>query len=100
MGSNQPVLLVCSRPHKDEAYFRNVHQWGADPKVRATGLIDFDKRRDRFDADAADRLFAAEARVPIVLEPPGPTPEPERAKSNLLADLLGDTVDLVDHLTG
>jgi hypothetical protein len=84
MGSNQPVLLVCSRPHKDEAYFRNVQQWGAEPKVRATGLIDFDKRRDRFDAHAANRLFAAEARVPIVLDPPGPTSEPERAKSNLM----------------
>jgi len=84
MGSNQPVLLVCSRPLKDEAYFRNVQQWGADPKVRATGLIDFDKRRDRFDAEAASRLFAAEARDPIVLEPPGPLPEPESTKSNLL----------------
>jgi hypothetical protein len=84
LGGNQPVLLVCSRPKSDEAYFRDVHQWASDPKTRATGLADFDKRRDRFDADAAGRLFTAEARVPIVLEPPGPLPRPETAKSNLL----------------
>src|SRR4051812_40693509 len=84
VGGNQPVLLVCSRPSKDEVYFRNVQQWAADPQARATGLIDFDKRRDRFDAEAADRLFTVEAREPIVLEPPGPIIETERAKSNLL----------------
>lgn len=84
MSSNQPVLLVCSRPRTDEAYFRNVQQWGEDPKVRATGLVDFNKRTDRFDASAASRLFATESRVPIVLEPPGPVPATETAKSNLL----------------
>jgi hypothetical protein len=84
LGGNQPVLLVCSRPSKDEAYFRNVQQWVSDPKTRASGLIEFDKRRDRFDATAADRLFAVEARVPVVLEPPGPMLTPETAKSNLL----------------
>lgn len=84
LGGNQPVLLVCSRPSKGEAYFRNVQQWVSDSKTRASGLIDFDKRRDRFDAGAADRLFAVEARVPIVLEPPGPVLTPETAKSNLL----------------
>jgi hypothetical protein len=84
LGGNQPVLLVCSRPKTNEAYFRDVHQWASDSKTRAKGLVDFDKARDRFDADAADRLFAAEARVPIVLEPPGPLPHPEVAKSNLL----------------
>ena len=84
LGGNQPVLLVCSRPSKGEAYFRNVQQWASDRKARASGLIDFDKRRDRFDAEAADRLFAVEARVPLVLEPPGPVLTPEIAKSNLL----------------
>jgi hypothetical protein len=84
LGGNQPVLLVCSRPSKGEAYFRNVQQWASDRKARASGLIDFDKRRDRFDAAAADRLFAVEARVPLVLEPPGPVLTPETAKSNLL----------------
>jgi hypothetical protein len=26
LGSDRPVLLVCSRPRTDEAYFRNVQQ--------------------------------------------------------------------------
>lgn len=84
LGGNQPVLLVCSRPTRGEAYFRNVQQWAADPQARASGLIDFDKRRDRFDVSAADRLFAVEAREPVILEPPGPIGTTERAKSNLL----------------
>jgi hypothetical protein len=78
------VLLVCSRPSKGEAYFRNVQQWASDRNARASGLIDFDKRRDRFDAAATDRLFAVEARAPIVPEPPGAVLTPETAKSNLL----------------
>jgi hypothetical protein len=84
VGGNQPVLLICSRPATGEAYFRNVQQWASDPKARASGLIDFDKRRDGFDISAADRLFAVEARVPIVFEPPGPVLTPESAKANLL----------------
>src|SRR3954447_14540439 len=80
VGGNQPVLLVCSRPSKGEAYFRNIQQWAKDPRARASGLIDFDKRRDRFDGSAADRLFTVEARVPVVVEPPGPILETERAK--------------------
>jgi hypothetical protein len=84
LGSNQPVLLVCSRPKTGEAYFRNVQEWAKDPARRATGLIDFDKRRDRFDASATVRFFALEARVPVVVEPPGPLPEPEQVLTNLL----------------
>jgi hypothetical protein len=84
LGGNQPVLLVCSRPRSDEAYFRNVQQWASDPQARATGLIDFDKHRDRFDTDAADRLFTVEAREPLVLEPPGPIIKSESVKSNLM----------------
>lgn len=84
IGGNQPVLLVCSRPSKGEAYFRNVQQWARDPEARASGLIDFDKRRDRFDGYATDRLFVVEARDPVVVEPPGPIRAPERVKSNLL----------------
>jgi hypothetical protein len=85
MSSNQPVLLVVSRPRTNEAYFRNVQQWCSDPKVRATGLVDFNKQTDRFDASAASRLFASEARVEIVLEPPlVHCRVRRRSKSNLL----------------
>lgn len=84
LASNQPVLLVCSRPKTQEAYFRNLQDWARDAARRATGLIDFDKRRDRFDGTAAARLFDLDAREPLVVEPPGPLPEPERAHTNLL----------------
>ena len=45
-GSNQPVILVCSRPKTGEAYWRNVQEWASDPARRASGLVDFDKTRD------------------------------------------------------
>lgn len=84
LGSNQPVILVCSRPKNDEAYWRNVQEWASDPARRATGLIDFDKTRDRFDRDAAARFFVLDSRDGASTEPPGPEPHSERLKSNLM----------------
>lgn len=83
-GSNQPVILVCSRPRTGEAYWRNVQDWASDPARRASGLIDFDKDRDRFDRDAAARFFVLESREGATTEPPGPERQPERQKTNLL----------------
>jgi len=84
LSSNQPVLLVCSRPRTGEAYWRNIQEWVSDPKRRASGLIDFDKKRDRFDADAGTRFFSLEARELASIDPPGPEPRPEKLKTNLL----------------
>jgi Domain of unknown function (DUF4365) len=84
MSSNQPVLLVCARPKKGEAYWRNVQEWAVDPKRRAKGLIDFDKRRDSFDASAAARFFSLDAKDGAAVEPPGPEPRSEPVKSNLM----------------
>jgi hypothetical protein len=83
-GSNQPVILVCSRPKTDEAYWRNVQEWASDPARRASGLVDFDKSRDRFDQDAAGRFFVLESRDGAITEPPGPEQRPERLKTNLM----------------
>jgi hypothetical protein len=47
-------------------------------------LIDFDKRRDRFDVSATARFFALEARDLVVVEPPAPLPVPESVLTNLL----------------
>jgi len=82
--SNQPVVLVCSRPRTSEAYWRNVQEWASDPARRATGLVDFDKTRDRFDPDAAVRFFTLESREGVSTEPPGPEARSERLKTNLL----------------
>lgn len=84
LGSNQPVLLVCSRPKTSEAYWRNVQQWASDPERRASGLVDFDKHRDVLDASASARFFSLEVRNGSVLEPPGPQPHAEQLKTNLL----------------
>ncbi len=90
LDSNQPVLLVCSRPRTGEASWRNVQEWARDPETRASGLVEFDKRRDVFDASAAARFFSLEAREVVTLGPPGPERHPERLKSNLLP-VLWDT---------
>lgn len=84
IGSNQPVILVCSRPKSDEAYWRDVQDWASDPARRATGLIDFDKTRDRLDRDAAARFFVLDSRSGTTTEPPGPERRSERLKTNLL----------------
>lgn len=84
LSSNQPVLVVCVRARTEEAYWRNIQEWAKDPKVRASGLIDFDKRRDVFNVSAAARFFVVQARDVLMAEPPGPDSHPERAKINLL----------------
>ena len=85
LGSNQPVLLVCSRPQDDEIYWRNVQEWARDPRRRATGLISFDKSKHAFDREAGSRLFSLEtSEGPAVVYPPGPLPHPEVLLSNLL----------------
>lgn len=38
IGSNQPVILVCSRPKAGEVYWRNVQDWASDPARRAATL--------------------------------------------------------------
>ena len=84
LGSNQPILLVCSRPRTGEAYFRNVQEWAKDPARRASGLIDFDKHRDRFDVSATARFFVLDARDPLTVDPPGPLPVAEQVLTNML----------------
>lgn len=94
LDSNQPVLLVCARPKNREAYWRNVQEWAADPKRRATRLIEFDKKRDLFDEGARHRFFSLVADEGALLEPPGPEPRPESAKASIMPVRFD-----VDHLS-
>lgn len=57
MQADVPVLLVCSHPKRDEAWFADVKAWFADPARRASGRIDFDKDSQRFDISAAAVLL-------------------------------------------
>jgi single-strand DNA-binding protein len=82
LSSNQPVLLICSRP--GEAYWRSVQEWARDPKARAKGYLRFDKVQDRFDASAAARLFDLKAASTDWVEPPGPPRVAEKLLTNLM----------------
>ena len=57
MSADVPVLLICSHPQTGEAWWMHVQGWFSDPAHRASGRIDFDKRTQRFDTDAAHRLL-------------------------------------------
>ncbi|MFI9412856.1 DUF4365 domain-containing protein [Nocardia gamkensis] len=57
MSADNPVVLVCSHPQTGEAWWMHIQNWFADPGHRASGRIDFDKRTQRFDQDAAHRLL-------------------------------------------
>jgi hypothetical protein len=83
-SSNQPVLLICSRPDAPDCYWRSVQEWGADPAVRHRRRVDFDKERDRFDVSARDALFDLKASAEDRLEPPSAPRVPEQLLTNLM----------------
>ncbi len=66
--SNLPVVLICVRSGTDEAWFKCVTEYFADPDVRAERRVAFDKQADRFDEDAAaalrDMALPPDAGVP------------------------------------
>ena len=84
LSSNQPVLLICSRPATGDVYWRSVQEWVSDPIERAKGYIRFDKERDRFDAGVASALFDLKATGGDRIEPAGPLPLPEAVTTNLM----------------
>ena len=56
LRGNTPVILVYSKPRDNEAYWVSIKDYFADPKVRATRKIRFNKRTDRFDVSARPAL--------------------------------------------
>jgi hypothetical protein len=84
LDGNAPVLLVCSHPSTDEAWWVSIKDYFADPSRRASRRVHFDKRTMRFDAGAAPALFdlAMPAESGLYLPPP---PHREQLTSNLLA---------------
>lgn len=81
MRADLPVILVCSHPETEEAWWRNVTEWAGDPERRASRRIHFDKQRDRFDESAAaelTRLGVADAPRIIV----------QRTQERLVSNLL------------
>jgi hypothetical protein len=84
LQGNAPVILIVSRPDKDEAYWIAAKEYFRDPAARVNARVRFDKRDDRFDMGAyASLLKAASPRASgVYLAPPV---KREELISNLLA---------------
>lgn len=83
MEGNAPVILVCSRPSSDEAYFVSVKDYFRDAAMRASRRIRFDKTRDRFSIEARQTLIdiAVPRERGLYFAPP---PKQEHLVLNLL----------------
>lgn len=84
MSGNAPVLLICSRPRTDEAYWVPVKDYFREPAVRKSRKVIFDKKRDRFDATVRERVFEL-AAAPLSGLYTAPPPKQEHLYTNLLA---------------
>lgn len=78
-----PVILVCSHPKANEAWWVHVQGYFADPARRADRRVDFAKATMAFDGDICDRRFA-------VADPHGHahTPIAEHRAETLVSNLL------------
>jgi hypothetical protein len=83
MRGNAPVILVVTRPNRDEAYWVSVKDYFRDPTVRQTRKVRFDKCRHRFDEGCKGDLIglAVPNDAGIYL---APLPRRELLYSNLL----------------
>src|SRR5579872_6507185 len=57
MGGNAPVILVCSRPKTNEAYWISVKDYFRELATRKSRKITFDKSANRFDVIAKEALL-------------------------------------------
>lgn len=83
LSGNAPVILVVSRPHTEEIYWKPLKQWFADSAVRATRKVRFHKIHDRFDKSCADALVALASPFAAGLYR-APPPKEEKLLTNLL----------------
>lgn len=83
LGGNTPVILICSRPDDDQAYWAHVQERFQTAESRNTKTIRFDKARDSFDASCRERLvqIAVPRDSGLYL---APVPKHEVLETNLL----------------
>lgn len=83
LTSDIPVLLVCSRPSQQDAFFKPIQDWFCTAERIASRRVEFDKELDRLDASADQQLQAAarRAHVGASVSPPS---RRETLRSNLL----------------
>jgi hypothetical protein len=82
LASNAPVILVCSHPETQEAWWKPIKEWFSTPERLASRRVEFDKQKDRFDASAAPALMQLAAAGGRWQTAPPARKEPLR--SNLL----------------
>lgn len=82
LEADVPVLLICSHPSKQEAWWANVTEWFTDPARRLSRKVEFDKLAQRFDGDAANMLLSVGA--PKMVSALATIPSGETLTSNLL----------------
>ncbi|MGH9891724.1 MAG: DUF4365 domain-containing protein [bacterium] len=83
MSGNAPVLLICSHPDSQEAWWVSVKDAFSDPGARADRKAHFNKNTQRFDAAAREAIMqlGIAPSKGIYLRPP---PRSETLISNLL----------------
>ncbi|AYG02341.1 DUF4365 domain-containing protein [Gryllotalpicola protaetiae] len=83
LKSDQPVLLICSHPESDGAWWVHVQSYFADASRRADRRVDFDKRTMSLEGNLTEHLFA-------VADPQGRahTPAPAHKRETLESNLL------------
>ena len=82
LAGNVPIILVCSRPKTNEAYWKPVSDYFRDADARSSRKVLFDKQADRFDGGATHALI--EISVPHaagIFAPPTPREE-QRAREH------------------
>jgi hypothetical protein len=83
MKATEPVLLICSHPKEERAWWVHIQSYFADPARRADRRVDFNKTTMALEGDITDRLFA-------LADPHGRThtPVPDRRTETLVSNLL------------
>jgi hypothetical protein len=92
LSGNAPVILICSRPSTDEAYWVDLKDYFRNPSSRISRRIAFNKKSDSFGIGARERLqaLAIPRNSGVYLAPP---PRTETLITNLLP-----VVRLAPHL--
>ncbi|MBL8090893.1 MAG: DUF4365 domain-containing protein [Anaerolineales bacterium] len=83
LGGNAPVILICSKPATNEAYWVSIKNYFNDLNKRASNKIHFEKDKNRFDVNARNALIeiAKPNDSGVYLSP---LPKTETLISNLL----------------
>jgi hypothetical protein len=83
LGGNAPVLLVCSHPKSQEAWWVSIKDYFSTPERLASRRVDIDKHTQGFGADAAAQLLSGAVPKSSGLYF-GPPPDHEQLVTNLV----------------